>query len=186
MLNDGQADLEGIEITLEGIPENYYSVSSDRIDLISGERKTMSINFSIPIYADIGVTSVTLKVGNSDFEEEKVFGLNILNKSSAEASPTTGLATGFSIPLISYNDLIFVAIFAAACFSVAIILKKVKVSGEKTENDNSFLSDVENYIKKDDLRAKVNESGSYDKLIITEFPNVMKFSKELKQTKNKG
>ena len=184
LLNNGQANIENIEISLEGLPESYYTIASNSIDLKPDEKKTMYIDFSIPVYADPGISSVTLKVENGNITEEKVFGLNIFETSSNETAPT-GLATGFALPQINYMDIVYIVIFAAVCFSAAIILKKRKVSKKKAVGDKSFLSDVGKYIKRDETQViKPQGTGSYDKLIITEFPNVMKFSKGL--TKNKG
>jgi hypothetical protein len=118
--------------------------------------------------------------------EEKVFGFNIFEINQNETTPTTGLATGFTLPQINYISLVYISIFAAVCFSTAIVLKKRKVSRKKTVNNKGFLSDVERYIKKEKPQTQdvPKNVGSYDKLIITEFPNVMKFSKDL--TKNKS
>ena len=62
------------------ILENYYKIISNNIDLESEERKTLHIDFFIPIYADTGISSVSLKIENGNLSEEKVFGLNIFEK----------------------------------------------------------------------------------------------------------
>jgi hypothetical protein len=186
LLNNGQADIENIKISLEGLPESYYNIVSNNIDLISDEEKTLYIDFSVPVYAETGISSVTLKVENGNVSEEKVFGFNIFEVNGNDSSPTTGLATGFTLPRISFIEMIYIGVFAVVCFSLAIILKKRKVKKKRTGKGENFLSEVEKYIKKGSLEVreiKSQSSDSYDKLIITEFPNVLKFSKELTQSK---
>lgn len=180
LLNNGQADVENINISLEGLPENYYNIVSNNIDLRTGESKTLYIDFSVPVYAETGISSVTIKIENGNVTEEKVFGLNIYETGTNETSPT-GLATGFTLPQISYMQIIYIVVFAAVCFSTAIILKKRKVSNRKVVKSDNFLSDIERYIKNPQTQQIKQNDGSYDKLIITEFPNVMKLSKELTQ-----
>jgi hypothetical protein len=187
LLNNGQADIEDIKISLEGLPENYYNIVSNNINLKSDEKKTLYIDFSVPVYAETGISSVTLKIENGNITEENVFGFNIFEPGTNETTPTTGLATGFNFPQITLIEIIYIAVFAVVCFSVAIILKKRKVGSKKKNNEKNFLSDVEKYIKGENPQfkgIKPQNSGSYDKLIITEFPNVMELSKEL--TKNRG
>ncbi|MFH1473653.1 MAG: carboxypeptidase-like regulatory domain-containing protein [Candidatus Aenigmatarchaeota archaeon] len=186
ILNNGQADIKNIKISLEGLPESYYNIVSSNIDLKSDEKKTLYIDFFVPVYAEPGISSATLKIENGGIVEEKVFGFNIFEESESEALPT-GLATGFALPQINYLDLVYIAIFAVVCFSVAVILKKRKVRKVGGTHSGSFLLDVGNYLRSSKPRINKPDSkniGSYDKLIITEFPNVMEFSKELR--KNKG
>ena len=189
LTNNGQADLNDVKISLEGIPENYYNIISNNVDLNSEERKSFQIDFFVPVYADTGISSVTLKVEDGNVSEEKVFGFNIFEKSGENetaTAPTTGLVTGFVFPEINYLDLIYIIIFAAACFSIAIILKKRKVGRGNRNNIVSFLFDVKNFIGKEESQGTKHQknSDSYDKLIVTEFPNFLKLSKKI--TKLKG
>ena len=181
LLNNGQADISSLDVSLEGMPEDYYTIRPENVDLKVDERKTLYIDFSIPVYAETGISSATLKVEGTNISEEKVFGLNIFEENDIESSPT-GLVTGFTLPEISYLEIIYIAVFAAFCFSVAVILKKKK-SGGKRDEVRKFLSGVERYMNN---HSVTGSKDSYDKLIITEFPNVMKFSKEITQVKERG
>ncbi len=189
LVNNGQADIEDITISLEGLSENYYKIISDNIDLDSEERKTLYIDFSVPVYAEPGISSVTLKIENGNLSEEKVFGLNIFEKTEENIttiSPGTGLGTGFVFPEISYLEIIYIIIFAAVCFSVAIIFKKRKVKKRGKNSSRNFLFDIKNIIEREEPQKTIKQksSGSYDKIIATEFPSFLKFSKNL--TKIKG
>lgn len=188
LVNNGQADINNIEISLEGLPQNYYSISSNNIDLSPEQQKTFYIKFYIPVYAEVGISSATLKIESGNISEERVFGFNIIEKGGNQSTAPTGLATGFSLPEISYLDLMYISVFAVACFSIAIILKKVRVKEGKRDDIKKFLIDVECYMKRGETQDPdtKKKDGSYDKLIITEFPNVLNFSKNLTQTKNKG
>jgi len=187
LLNNGQAKIDNIKISLEGIPEIYYKIVDNEMDLETDEKKTLYIDFFIPVYAEAGISSATLKVENNGITEEKVFGFNIFEKAENETSPTTGFATGFTLPQINYLDLVYIVMFAAFCFFVAIILKKRKIGKDNGSDVKIFLFDVGSYLKNRKHEIEKNKSQNerfYDKLIITEFPNVMRLSRDL--TKNKG
>lgn len=188
IVNNGQADISNIEISLEGLPENYYSIESNNIDIGPDQQKTLYIDFYIPVYADVGISSATLKIESGSISEEKVFGVNILEKDENQSNPPTGLATGFDLSDIKYSDILYVAVFATACFSFAIILKKFRIRGTKNNDIKKSLFELKGQVngtRTGGNRAQRTEE-SYDKLIITEFPNVLKFSKNLKRTKNRG
>jgi len=188
LTNNGQADLFDVKISLEGISENYYNIISDKIDLKSEEKKILYIDFFIPIYAETGISSASLKIEGVNVSEEKVFGLNIFEKSKENetTSSPTGLVTGFVLPEITYIDLIYIALFAVICFSIAIILKKLKIKRSKRHGIKNFLFDVKNFIEKEPQIQKNKTQknvDSYDKIILTEFPNFLKFSEKLKKIK---
>jgi len=182
LLNNGQADVNEIKISLDGIPENYYKISSNNIDLKSDEKRSLYIDFFIPVYAETGVSSAALKVENGNISEEMIFGFNIFEEGESEPSPTTGMLTGFTIPEIGYLEITYIVLFAVICFSIAIILKKRKVNRKRDEIKN-FLFSIGGYVNNYEKGVGKKKPESYDKLIITEFPNVMKFSKELIQQK---
>ncbi len=189
LTNNGQADLFDVKISLEGVPENYYNIISDKIDLKSEEKKTLHIDLFIPIYAETGVSSATLKIEDGNVTEEKVFGLNIFEKSKENETTTapTGLVTGFVFPEINYLDLIYIALFAVICFSIAIILKKIKIKRSKRDGIKNFLFDIKNFIEKKEpqiQKIKTQKNvGFYDRIIVTEFPNFLKFSEKMKKIK---
>jgi len=185
LLNNGQADIENLKVYFEGMPESYYKFS-ENISLESGEQKALFVDFNIPFYAEIGVSSATLKIEGNKISQEKVFGLNIVerNESSNQTLPTTGLASGFTLPDINYLDIAFIALFAVACFSSAIILKKRKTTKRSRDNIKNILFEIKGTIKSNEtrLRPQSNEKSIYDKLILTQFPNFLNFSKKLIKT----
>lgn len=178
LVNNGQADINNLKIYFEGIPESYYNFS-ENISLKSQERKTFDLKFSIPFYADAEISSATIKIEGNNVSQEKVFGLNILEKNQTknETLPTTGLAIGFTLPKIDYLDIIYIVLFAVVCFSLAIVLKKIKIKKNGRENTRLLLFNVKNIIKQDEKETK--NQDNYDKVILTEFPNFMKFSNKL-------
>lgn len=179
LMNNGQADINNLKIYFEGIPESYYNFS-ENVSLKSEERKTFDLKFSIPFYAESGISSATLKIEGNNISQEKVFGLSVLekNESKNETLPTTGLVTGITLPEINYLDIIYIVAFAIVCFSLAIVLKKRKIKESGKENNKVFLFNIKNIIKQDEKETK-NQNNDYDKVILTEFPNFMKFSKGL-------
>ncbi|MFH0929012.1 MAG: carboxypeptidase-like regulatory domain-containing protein [Candidatus Aenigmatarchaeota archaeon] len=181
ILNNGQINIDNIMLTLEGLPSEYYNIRPETIGLDVDESRTIYIDFSVPVYAETGISSVSLKAENEELSEEIVFGFNVFEEDDQVSVPTTGLATGFAIPQISYMELVYVGVFAVVCFSAAILLKK-RTAGDKRSNIRSFLFGVRKYMSFDDRTSVVKKDGSYDKLIITEFPNVLKFSNNLTQT----
>ncbi|NIO44786.1 MAG: hypothetical protein GTN36_04510, partial [Candidatus Aenigmarchaeota archaeon] len=174
-----------------GIPENYYSIVSDSADLKIEEKKTFYIDFFIPVYADTGISSVTMKIEDTNVSEEKIFGLNIFEKTEENETTTgpTGFAPVFVFPEISYLEVIYIISFAVACFSIAIILKRRKVKKTGGDKTKEFLFNVKNFIEKEEPQIQENkvqkkyQKTNYDKIIVTEFPNFQKFSKDLKKIK---
>ncbi len=188
IVNNGQADINNLKIYLDGVPEGYYNFS-ENTDLRVGEKKSFDVSFSIPYYASKGISSATIKIDGYNISQEKVFGLNIVerNESSNQTLPSTGLASGFTLPEINYMDVAFIILFAAACFSVAIILKKRKIVKSDRSKITGFLFDVRNFIGKDEVRhQEKNDRSIYDKLILTEFPNFLNFSKKLNRSGENG
>jgi len=188
IVNNGQADVNNLKIYLDGVPEGYYNFS-ENTDLKAGEKKSFDVNFSIPYYAVKGISSATIKIDGNNISQEKVFGLNIVerNESSNQTLPTTGLASGFTLPEINYLDVAFIILFAAVCFSAAIILKKRKIVKSERSKITGFLFDVRNFIGKDEVRhQEKNDKSIYDKLILTEFPNFLNFSKKLNRSGENG
>jgi hypothetical protein len=158
--------------------------------LKSGEQKTLFVDFNIPFYAEIGVSSATLKIEGNNISQEKVFGLSIFEKSEniTEKSPTTGLVTGFTLPEINYMDVVSIIIFAVICFSVAIIMKKRRIRKSNKEKIKNTLFNIRDFIGTEDSATggRTQSSNPYDKLILTEFPNFLELSKKLINNKFMG
>ena len=84
---------------------------------------------------------------------------------------------GLTIPDITINEVFYVIIFLLFCIIAAIIIRK-KVSGKKRSDIYKYLFDVKLFMEKDDVE-KEDKTKRYDKLILTEFPNFLKFRKKL-------
>jgi hypothetical protein len=139
--NIGQTDLSGLEISLTGLPEDYYTMSGTADELKASETKKLALTLSVPEGANRDTYSVTLKVANSDLTREKVFGFTVLSKSETGEEPTsssseqpTGLfgkiLGNMALPetgtLLLYVITIF---FAVGSFTLAFMLRKRKTMG---------------------------------------------------------
>jgi hypothetical protein len=180
LVNTGQADIGNIAIYLDGLQKDYY-VLPQNTSLKSGERKNLQLDFLIPYYAQSGISSVTLKIVSSDITQEKVFGLNVVGTEEANktTSPTTGLVSAFAVPKISYMDIVYITALSLSCFSFAIMLKKMRIVKGDKEVVRSSLTDAKNFVNSGNT-AQRSGNEKYDKVILTEFPNFEKFSKNLK------
>jgi hypothetical protein len=195
LINNGQADIDNLKVYFEGISESYYNFS-ENTSLKAGEEKTFYLRLSIPFYADTGVSSATLKIEGKNISQEKIFGLSIAEKGAGNEGknvtlPSTGLASGFAIPNISSLEAVYISLFAVICFSASILLKKMNIKKNNREIIKKSLFDSKFLIKKDLIKDRIQENFNvknqniYDKVILTEFPNFLKFSKNLVQ-KNMG
>jgi hypothetical protein len=152
IVNIGQSDLYGLNISLTGVPDQYYTIIGPVIEkLASGETKTISIAFNIPSNASLGTSSATLNVSNSGVSKEKIFGFTILSSNQTQIENVNNTITGWfskvSMPKIDLR-IVYVTIFAVICFSLAFVLKKRKGKNEKRGDIKNFLSDVKNHINK--------------------------------------
>jgi hypothetical protein len=187
LTNTGQADIGDLKMRLDGIGKDYYTMA-DSASLRTGEKKEFQISFHVPVYAQSGISSVTLVVEASNVSQEKIFGFNIQEMQSQEnkTSSPTGMASSVSLPFISYTELAYLSVFTIASFSAAILLKKLKL----VRNDRSKIKESLNGIKSElDNRTspqKSDKGEKYDKVILTEFPNFMNFTKKLVKEDNDG
>jgi hypothetical protein len=173
--NTGQADVS-LGFFLDGLQDGYY-VLPGNTSLKAGERKTLSIDLLIPFFAQTGVSSATLKVQGSGISQEKVFGLSIVETQESNQTSPTGYAGSLSMPIISFNEATYIVIFALACFSASIALKKMRIAGNDNGKIRSNLFDAKKQLSGRGEPAKSDDK--YDKVILTEFPNFMRFSKKL-------
>jgi hypothetical protein len=180
LVNTGQADIDNLGFFMEGLQDEYYKVPGN-ISLRSGEQKSVDIEFFIPFYAKGGISSATLWIQGSGISQEKVFGLNIASSQEAPAdnqTTPTGYASGLSMPSISFNEATYIVIFASLCFSMSIMLKKFSISKNDRSKITRHLSDAKTILSANNVRERVPEQ-KYDKVILTEFPNFLRFSKKL-------
>ena len=156
LVNIGQADLSGLKMSLVGIPSDYYTFNSNIGTLKNGETKRVSISFSIPVNATAGTYSATLTVSNSDISRSKIFGFTVSSENQTASSPQGISSSGFfskiEIPSFAFPTLdmntILVIIFAAVCFSLAYVLKKIRLKGKKTYDMRNSLLDIKDRLKR--------------------------------------
>jgi hypothetical protein len=172
IVNTGQASLLNLNISLIGIPTNYFNLTNFIGRLNENEENKIFIYFTIPEDAEKKTYGATLEVSNSEIKQERVFGFTVVDKNETidiESTP----AGRFILPKIDSN-LVYIMVFAVAAFSIAIFLKKMKIRRSKRSDVKDFLSDV-----KDSLRYKKTETThknifDYKDLIKSEFPNAFK------------
>jgi len=161
LVNIGQTDLNNLNISLSGIPTEYYNFDSHVGKIGVGETKKISISFSIPQNATSGTLGSTLTVFNNEISKEKTFGFTITEKNqTAVAGPSISSAGFFSMiefPKIDQNS-IYIFVFAILCFISAFALKKLRLKSGKNNEVIKSLSDIKNHLmrKKDDENGKNN------------------------------
>jgi len=131
LANTGQADLDDLNISLTGIPKEYYDLVTFIEKLEVGKEKNILISFSIPENATLSTYSATFKVFNTEVSEEKIFGFTVLETNQTE--PSKPSSTGvFTLPKLvlpegsTLSAYILVIVFASVSFTLAILLKKRK------------------------------------------------------------
>lgn len=146
IVNIGQADLEDLEISLDGIPSEYYLKLPKIEHLESGSEKSIYINFVIPPNATPTTLAATLKVLSQNFTKKKTFGLTILEKNETKESKPTGYFIKINFKSIS-NEEIYLLIIAVVSFSISIILKRRKKRGKKINDSLRYLIELKNYLE---------------------------------------
>lgn len=145
-MNTGQDDVTGAEVTVEGVPLGYFTLSKKTIDLPVNAQESVTISFDLPEDASQTTYGATIKLSSGDFSRENSFGLTIRKEEvPAEVqSPATGLA--ISLPSLDANY-IYIAIFAVVCFSAAFLLKKFRKRDKRPSQDMSHLSEIKNHFR---------------------------------------
>jgi hypothetical protein len=166
--NVGQADLLNLNITLDGIPKNYYNLTSFIEKLKPNEENKVYAYFSIPANAEKNVYSASLSVFNDEIKQVKIFGITITGNNETENVTAQTPAGNFILPKLDYN-IVYVIAFAVLCFSSAIVLKKRKIKNSKRSDIKDSLFDVKGYLRKrkSDVLSFRND---YRDLISAEFP----------------
>lgn len=100
---------------------------------------------------------------------------NFISKEESKPLPNMAMLAGLALPEISYLEAAYIGLFLLICFSLAIVLRKRKRDRKRGEI-RKFLFSVGGYVSNYENRMG-KDSETYDKLILTEFPNVMKLSK---------
>jgi hypothetical protein len=149
LINTGQAEILNLNLSLTGISSEYYSLVPEIEKLDVGEEKILSINFSVPLNASIGTSSVKLKIFNEEISKEKTFGFTVTekNQTSETKHPTTGLFSKIVLPRISLDPSIYILIFAAIAFSLSFSLKRRKIKNQDRSRVKNLLLDLKEYLK---------------------------------------
>jgi len=173
IVNSGQADLLNLNISLTGIPTNYFNMTNFIGRLNENEENKIFIYFTIPEDAEKKTYGATLEVSNSEIKQERVFGFTVVDKNETiniESTP----AGRFILPKIDSNS-VYIIIFAIAAFSLAIFLKKIKIKKSKRSDVKDFLSDVKDFLRYRKVETTASKNiFDYKDLITSEFPNALK------------
>jgi hypothetical protein len=178
IINTGQADFTNLNISLLGIPSNYYNMTNYIERLKESEENKIYIRFSIPEDAAKETYSATISVFNGEIKKDKVFGITITGKNETTAESVSTPSGRFILPITLPkldSNMVYVIIFAIICFSTAIILKKIKVKKSKRDDIKNFLFDVKDHLRKRKIEMiTIRNEIDYKKLILSEFPNAIK------------
>ena len=164
IVNNGQTDFSNLKISVEGIPESYYTLALTEIaELKASDEVKTSIDFIIP--EDASITSYTchFQLMYDGTTSDKQFILSIVmdetNETTTEEEkpwftlPKFEMPTGmFTLPEIDTYYLL-IAVVAALSFLISIFLKMRKSGGikleKKLERDNvkNLLLDIKREIE---------------------------------------
>lgn len=147
IINAGQSDLSGLKIAISGVPLNYYQIlPSDTLDSLKvNEEKEVSVRFTIPGDAAKTTFGASFDISKEDFTKKYSFGLTILSKENASVAAVSsavndasgGPALSFNFPTalltsmtsaVAPTDALYLALFAAASISGALIMRNRRVS----------------------------------------------------------
>jgi hypothetical protein len=172
LINTGQDTIE-LSLSLTGIPEEYYKLSSIKKTLELDEESSFYIDFFVPEHAETEIKSVTLQVSGNDFSEDKVFGLNVVESEQVETEIPTGFATGFEFPTFNL-EVVYVVLIGAIFIVFILILKKKMPVNTKRNGITTFLHNVKNQLERTAISVdKFIENINYDDLILSEFPKAL-------------
>jgi hypothetical protein len=163
-----------LNISLTGIPTNYFNLTNFIGRLNENEENKIFIYFSIPENAEKKTYGATLEVSNSEIKQERVFGFTVVDKNETVDIQSTP-AGRFILPKLDSNS-VYIIVFAVAVFSIAIFLKKMKIKKSKRSDIKDFLSDVKDSIRhrKTEMTTNLKNISDYRDLIKSEFPNAFK------------
>lgn len=172
LINTGQDTVE-LSLSLTGLPEEYYKLSSTKKTLELNEESSFYIDFLVPEHAETGIKSVTLQVSSDEFSEDKVFGFNVVESDQTETESPTGFATGFEFPTFNL-DIVYVVLIGAIFIVFILILKKKMPVSSKRDRITGFLHNVKNQLERTAISVdRFIENVNYDDLILSEFPKAL-------------
>jgi hypothetical protein len=158
VLNTGQTDFSDLNLSLEGIPKEYFSLQ-DRIDsLKAGEEVKIPIVFSVPEVASQESYTSNFKITAENVSEEKtlIFTILVANKTQTGPIqlPSFGLPSGmFTLPAIG-TDVLYILILSIVSFSVAMLLRKRKIKTIEREEIKNLLLGIKKEINRENSRQE--------------------------------
>lgn len=160
VINTGQADISNLNLTLTGLPDEYFEIQ-ERIEIIkAGEKFDIPVTFTVPTSAAEGTLSLTFKVFSEEISKEGIIGLTIFSENATQTIMPSAI---FSLPTlpITNTDIIYLSVFALVCISLAFVLKKSKKKFKEREKIKNLLSDIKMEIR----RKKENPMQAFNNLI---------------------
>ena len=132
VVNTGQAPLSNAEISISGIPEDYYVITPELLSVDAGEEATFFINFNIPELAPKTTHGADITIPFGDKTFKKTFALTIKEPDAEEPAVNEvedndtesifTLPTGLMTSVMA-SDIIYLIVFSVLSFSTAIFLR---------------------------------------------------------------
>jgi hypothetical protein len=159
--NTGQTDLVGLNASLEGMPDGYYSMDGSVGSIKSGESAVVSADIRLPDNASIGTSAVTFIVRGADISAQKVFGFTVTENKSDDRVPvpTTGQFWDIQFPVVP-KEILYLTAIAAICFFAAYFLKKRRLSeprAKEKEVVRKSFSEVKDFMDSQPPDIKTND-----------------------------
>jgi len=158
IVNTGQADLSDIIVSVEGVPDGYYSLNQKLSYLKTEEKKKVIVKFSIPENASEGTFSGKFRAEYGGNSKEEIFGFTISAKSDEkEENPiedkneTNPIPIGkivlpnISIPNIDLLN--YILPLSLTAFLGSFLLKKRKVKTNKINDGDEEIKKIFTEIK---------------------------------------
>ncbi len=147
VVNTGQAPLSNAEISISGIPEDYYTITPELLSVDAGEETTFFINFKIPELAPKTTHGADITIPFEGEVFKKTFALTIkepdaeelaVNEAEDEATESIfTLPTGLMTSVIA-SDIIYLIVFSVISFSAAIFLRNRRTQRTGELEGNGF------------------------------------------------
>ena len=138
--NSGQTEMKDIELSVSGLPEEFYGLKTSFIDsLMPGQTVTIPLIITIPSDAKKTSYIVTIKVKSGSSEYENSFALSVVEgigitpeeespKTKTQVTHSPDLFTGFAFVDLSplWESLTYIAVFVSLSLPLVLLMKKRK------------------------------------------------------------
>ncbi|MBU0953750.1 MAG: hypothetical protein KKA90_05045 [Nanoarchaeota archaeon] len=153
VLNNGETDLADIELALEGVPAEYYSLSQTALSsLVVGDQQAVIVTFTVPENASKSTYSATFRATSGLIKSEQSFGFTVLsaaevveNAISPEAPPESvhqpsfGLFSGNFLVAPVGSETALLVIIAVGSFTLASLFRRRRAGKESPEMQNLLI-----------------------------------------------